>query len=136
MHYIIDTLVITPPGHKSPTILFPKWHISIISCAISEKIGTKSSSRMNSESDASEHDPAATSTASGAAGKDIISGHHDPVVHEIEHHAKRHIEGVVPRWLSFSIEKKDLRYKVEAIGESNILVMYAVNLDRTWLLIC
>ena len=74
---------------------------------------------MNSDS---EHDPAATATAPGAAEKDIISSHHDPVVHEIEHHAKRHVEGV-PRWLNFSIEKKDLRYKVEAIGESNILVM-------------
>ena len=66
----------------------------------------------------SEHDDPAAATP---LLKDISD--HDPVVHEIEHHAKRHVDGV-PRWLSFSIEKKDLRYKVEAIGESKVLVMH------------
>ena len=70
-------------------------------------------------------DQAATSTASGVACKDI-SGH-DPVAQEIEHHAKRHVDGTT-QWLNFSIEKKNLRYKVEAIGESNAsVIIYAVS---------
>lgn len=77
---------------------------------------------MKSDSEHNKDDPAATSTASGAAGKDI-SGH-DPVVQEIEDRTKYAVDGTT-RWMHFSIEKKNLRYKVEAICESNDLVMHS-----------
>ena len=73
---------------------------------------------MNSDSDVKEDH-----TATATAGKDDANTH--DAVHEIQQQierqiaqAKHYYDETSRRWFNFSIEKENLRYKVEAIGES------------------
>jgi hypothetical protein len=73
---------------------------------------------MNSDSDGKDDH-----TATATAGKDDANTH--DAVHEIEQQieqqiaqAKHYYDETSRRWFNFSIEKENLRYKVEAIGES------------------
>ncbi len=85
---------------------------------------------MNSDSDGKDDH---TATATATAGKDDANTHdavHDEIEQKIEQQiaqAKHYYDETSRRWFNFSIEKENLRYKVEAIGESRYsLVIYNI----------
>lgn len=87
---------------------------------------------MNSDSDGKDDH-----TATATAGKDDANTHdavHDGIEQQIEQQiaqAKHYYDETSRRWFNFSIEKENLRYKVEAIGESRyslVKISFVANL--------